>query len=832
MAIKTWGRVARWIAGIVVVLLVLAGMVILGWAWKSQPIQSGTLKVSGLGAPVTIERDASGIPHINAQSPEDAAFAMGWLHAAERGWQLEFNRRVVAGSLSEVLGEATLSADKTLRSLGIRQAAEAQHNNMPADVKASLQAYANGINSYWAGFDGVLTPEFVALGVDPRVQAKQGAYWHPVDSVGWALVMALDLGGNWAKELERMQLAQRLSTEDIWTIMPPYPGEAPATATDFAQMYKRLGVYAPPSTPAAENRHAPAGDAMAQATARWVEALGQTEGLGSNNWVVDGSRTQTGKPLLANDPHLGLGAPAIWYFAHMRSPDRADAQTPRELDVIGATLPGMPFVVLGHTKGVAWGFTNTGPDVQDVYIEQVNSANPNEYRVPSSDAGQARWAPFETRQERIRVKGQEDVLFTVRSTRHGPVISDNGKYTWLDPRYVLALRWSALDADNMTVVAGFRGNRAQTVEELKVAYADYHSPMQNAVMADTKGQIAYQAIGRAPVRRSDHDLQGVAPAPGWEPRFDWLTWIPRESNPRDDGARGWVATANQRIHAPDYPHFLTQDWVAPYRMERIEERLLSTKSHTIDSFKAIQNDVISLEAKRWLPLLKPVQGTHPLAASAKDLLTQWDGAMSKDAAAPLIFNAWLAKFGEQILRDRLGDDLYKRVSSGRQQFRTGLLEIVEKQRWCGDCAGPLGAALDAALSDLSKRYGDQPAKWRWGEAHTAISSHKPFGQVPVLKSLFDVKRASAGDGFTVNVGQYHLSDPKAPFASRHAASMRAIYDLADLDRSVFIYQTGQSGNVFSAAYRDMADDWAEGRYRPLRMTPVRIEHRLTLEPAR
>ncbi len=830
MTIRAWGRAARWVLGSIVAVLVLLGGVVLVWAWKSQPVTSGVLTAPGLAAAVTIERDASDIPHIKAQSPEDAAFALGWLHAAERGWQLEFNRRVVAGRLSEVLGEATLSADKTLRALGIKRAAEAQYQRMPADVQASLQAYANGINSYWSQFDGLLTPEFVALRIDPRSQAKAGQYWQPSDSVGWALVMALDLGGNWAKEVQRLQLAEKLSTADIWAMMPPYPGEAPATSTDFAQMYKRLGVFAPKDATAHSGRVEPRSHALAHATAQWVAALGQTEGLGSNNWAVDGTRSQTGKPLLANDPHLGLSAPAIWYFAHLSSPDRAGAAQPRDLNVIGATLPGMPFVVLGHTDGVAWGFTNTGPDVQDLYLEQVNTERPNQYRVPSDVSGQVAWAEFETRQERIAVKGQEDVLLTVRSTRHGPVISDNGKYDWLNPQYVLALRWSALDADNMTVVAGFRGNRAQTVDELKLAYTDYHSPMQNAVMADTTGRIAYQAIGRAPIRRSDHDLQGVAPAPGWEPRFDWTGWIPRAENPKDDGSTGWVATANQRIHAPDYPYFLTQDWVAPYRMERIQERLLASNSHTIESFQSIQNDVVSLEAKRWLPLLKPIQGKHALAAIAQGILGQWDGSMTQDTAAPLIFNAWIAQFGESLLRSRLGDELYERVSTGRSQYRTGLLDIVEKQSWCGDCAPQLQAALDSALVDLASRYGDDPAQWRWGNAHVAISSHKPFGQVPVLRDLFDVKRPSGGDGFTVNVGQYHLSDGKAPFASRHAASLRAIYDLADLDRSVFIYQTGQSGNVFAAEYRDMANDWSQGRYRSLTMHPKRVTQRLTLQP--
>ncbi|NBW55711.1 MAG: tetratricopeptide repeat protein, partial [Betaproteobacteria bacterium] len=311
---------------------------------------------------------------------------------------------------------------------------------------------------------------------------------------------------------------------------------------------------------------------------RWVEQhaslavpfLGEpglVEGKGSNNWVISGERTTSGKPLLANDPHLGLGTPAIWFYAHLKSPDQ---------NVIGATLPGMPLVVLGHNSHVAWGFTNTGPDVQDLYLEKINPANPLQYQTPDG------WQAFETRQESIRVKGKADVVHTVRSTRHGPVLSD-AQAAHADiidtSKFVLALRWAALDEDNHTLVAGIRGSQALTVNDFLEAFKDYHSPMQNVVLADDQGHIAYKALGKVPVRKPGNDLMGMAPAPGWNAQYDWAGWLPMDQTPEDHGAKGWIATANQRITPAGYPHFLGQDWVAPHRMERITQLIEAKPQH-------------------------------------------------------------------------------------------------------------------------------------------------------------------------------------------------------------------------------------------------------------
>ena len=362
------------------------------------------------------------------------------------------------------------------------------------------------------------------LGVKP-------AAWTGVDSVGWAIMMALDLGGNWGTEFGRLSTAQKLPTKQVWDLFPAYPGDAPISKVDLSKLYADLGVFKAAEIKAAGQKfienQAVGGVNTAYGASKSIalatddaaniigSEIGNIEGKGSNNWVVAGSHTVSGKPLLANDPHLGLSAPAIWYFAGMHVAGVYEA--------VGATLPGLPSVVLGRTAKVAWGFTNTGPDVQDLYLEQINPANPKQYKTPTG------WAEFETRTDTIKVKGQPDVSYNYRSTRHGPVISDAQAVhaAVLDTnKFVIALRWSALDADNTTVLAGINAQKAQSVDELIQAFSGYHSPMQNAVMADVSGKIAYKAIGKVPVRSADNDIKGAAPAPGWDAKYDWTGWLP------------------------------------------------------------------------------------------------------------------------------------------------------------------------------------------------------------------------------------------------------------------------------------------------------------------
>lgn len=822
----------RWLWRTCVALLmavVVAGGVIVTQLRAHWPQIDGQLPLKGLSAGVDIRRDASDVTHIQASSALDAWRALGFVHAQERGWQLEFNRRLMHGELSEMLGPATLDIDKTMRTLGIMQVAARQFERLSPLSKAALQAYSEGIVAAHRSGAAGLSPEFRILGV----KAGNGSdpAWSPQDSVAWALMMALDLGGNWGNEAARFALLQKMSTNELWQWMPPYPGERPASSVDLAQLYQQLQVYAtPPATPQKQAAQTLSSPLLAWSQG-WVNDLGVLEGKGSNNWVVPGSKTVSGKPLLANDPHLALSAPAIWYFAHLQAPESNG--TPA-LDVIGATLPGLPFVVLGRTQGVAWGFTNTGPDVQDLYLEQLQSPQSNTYRTPDG------WAQMALKPEVIHVKGQGDVHWTVRSTRHGPVISDaQPLYDGIlnKDRYAMALRWAALDNDNATIDAGLQANFAQTVPELIQAYAKHHSPMQSVVMADTQGEVAFKAIGQVPLRAAANDVRGVAPVPGWLGVYDWAGWVPYAQTPSQTQARietsGAYATANQRIIDQDYPHYLGSDWTTPERFDRIIQLLQTPDKIDTKTMSDIQHDVLSLGAKAVLPFALQARPTHVLGSQAMKLLADFDGRMTQDSAAAAILNVWAHELTRNLLEPRMGAALFKQLY-GKRNFRSGLLQVLQHESalWCrqAGCERDISLAMDQALTRLQTQLGPDPSRWHWADMHPAISAHKPFDKVPVLGSFFSQSTPAAGDNFTVNVGQYWANDSKMPFANRHAASLRAIYDLANPDASMFIYQTGQSGDAFDPRSHDMASAWAGQGYRPLQMQPPGYRHTLRLRP--
>ncbi len=824
----------KWIGRLVLLLLaavLVAGGFLAVHLLRSLPQLDGSVHLTGLSAPATITRDAADVTHIVGSTALDTWRALGFVHAQERGWQLEFNRRLMRGELSEILGAATLGTDKLMRTLGIIGMAQKQWQGLSPATQAALQAYSEGIQSAWQSGAVRPSPEFKLLGT--VAGGPKGQAWSPEDSLGWALMMALDLGGNWGQEVARLSASQVLNNEQLWQLLPPYPGEKPATTVDLPALYTDLGVFAPKDKTVTRDTPAPHG--LAQWSADWVRDVGILEGKGSNNWVVPGSRTVSGKPLLANDPHLALSSPAIWYFARLKSPagELPGGHRHPALDVIGATLPGLPFVVLGRTSGVAWGFTNTGPDVQDLYLEQLDASRPGQYRTPTG------WAAFEERAETIRVKGQGDVVLTVRNTRHGPVISDvQPVFRQLidGQRYAVSLRWSALSEDNKTVEAGMLTNWAQTVPELQKAFTDNHAPMQSVVMADTQGEVAFHAVGKLPLRSPQNDIRGVAPAPGWLAQYDWTGWLPAAQNPAVNRqaieAKGWHATANQNILPAGYAHFVGGDWTTPERFERIEQLLAASPRHSRESLQAIQNDVTSLGAKALLPAVLSAQPDHPLGDQALQILRTFDGQMHTDSAAALVFNVWADELTRGLLVPHLGAERFQGLY-GKRHFRAAVEGILKRSDafWCGGagCSAQVSAALDRALTRLTAQQGTDMRAWRWGAWHPAISSHKPLGKVPYVSAAFDVRTESAGDLFTVNVGQYWANDPQEPFANRHAASLRAVYDLAEPEQSVFIYQTGQSGHAFDPRSRDMAHAWASGRYRPLQQTSKPV-HRMVLTP--
>ena len=498
------------------------------------------------------------------------------------------------------------------------------------------------------------------------------------------------------------------------------------------------------------------------------------------------------------------------------------------LNAIGATLPGIPGVVLGHNDRIAWGFTNTAPDVQDLYIERIDPANPRQYQTPDG------WAQFRERTETIRVKGAPDVLLPVRETRHGPVITGALPLLAKTPldakKYVIAFAWTALRADDLTIQSGMRLMVAQNWEQFVASVKDFGAPQQSMGYADIDGNIGMIAPARVPLRKPENDLKGLAPAPGWDARYDWDGFIPFEQLPRQyNPAVQRVITANHKIVADDYPFFLTSEWSLPLRANRIAQLLDAKPKHDMASFAAMQKDHVSLAAQELLPVLRTTVTTSARGKQALQMLAGWNGAMAADRPEPLIFNAWTREISRQIFADELGPELmadYWDQRNVHQSMVNVLKNVNGQSRWCADVSKPAGTipqscatllanSLELALLDMEKRYGADMAQWRWGEAHAARSEHRPFGKVDMLASLFDIRIPTPGDTYTVNVGRYNLRDEKSPFTNRHAASLRALYDLSNLENSRFIHSTGQSGNIFSPLYRNYSQRWAAVEYLPM-----------------
>ncbi len=778
--------------------LVAAAVVGGGYAYLrgSLPKTEGSVQLAGLKAEVTVLRDAWGIPHIYAASVDDAMFALGFVHAQDRLWQMEMNRRIGAGRLAEVLGPKALDTDKFLRTLGVQRAAQASLDKLDAETRGALDAYAAGVNAFLAT-DPVLPPEFWLVRVTPQP-------WMPVDSVAWTKMMAWDLGGNWKNELLRMRLAKTLPLARIQEFIPPYPGEAPPKIQDLKELYRALRVDTVQL--AQEGEHIAAG--LSEYT---------VEAAGSNNWVVSGERTESGKPLLANDPHLGLTAPPVWYFAHLSAPG---------LDAIGATLPGVPAIVLGRNQRIAWGFTNTGPDVQDLYIEKLEDGG--KYLTPDGSK------TFETLRETIRVRGAEDVRLAVRTTRHGPVISDilRSASAATPHGHVLSFAWTALAHDDRSMQSALKLARAGNWREFLSAAEDFHAPQQNMVYADVDGNIGFVAAGRVPVRKPENDLKGLAPAPGWMAKYDWDGYLPFGALPRLFNPReGRVVTANHKIVPPDYAHYITAEWQPPYRARRIEEMLDAVPKHSVPSFARMQADAKSLAVRELLPHLKATRPRSEDARRALALVAAWDGTMTKNRSEPLIVVAWWRELTRALYADELGD-AFRQYWRPRAVFVSNVLADRDGQsRWCDDvntparetCADLLARSLDAALADLRKRYGTDMRQWRWGAAHVARHEHRPLGRQKWLAPYFDIDVPSAGDAYTVNVGRNNFYDEATPFASRHAASLRGIYDLDDLEKSLFIHSGGQSGNPLSPDYAAFSAAWAKGEYIPMRTNRAAIE---------
>ena len=786
-----------------IILLVILALVILiplgGYFWlrTSLPLTSGMVRVDGLDGRVEIVRDRWGVPHIYASTDHDAMFGLGYAHAQDRLWQMEMNRRIGAGRLSEVLGEATLSIDKFQRTLGYYRAVATDYAALSERSRTTLDAYAAGVNA-WLAEGHTLPPEFLLLGFEPGP-------WHPYDSLVWEKMMSWDLGGDYDLELLRQQLVQAVGPERTAQLLPPYPADGVdiLASSDLA--------IAPDSAAAifAIDR------ALEQHFAR-----GGRES-GSNNWVVGGERTASGLPLLADDPHLGTSIPAIWYLAEIQG-DTVHA--------IGATFPALPAIVIGHNEEIAWGVTNVGPDVQDLYVERINPANPNQYEVDGA------WEDMTVVEELIYVDGEEEpIRWAARSTRHGPLISDVS-----DTGAPLALRWAALDPGDTTMDAFLGLNYAADWEDFLAAQRLFVTPSQNFVYADRGGNIGYIAPGRIPIRAEGHN--GMTPVPGWASEYEWQGYIPFEELPMTyNPAAGYVATANNRVIGDDYPHLLSNDWAPPFRAERIVEMIeeLSGRAPlTVDDMAAIQGDRTSTQTRTLLPFLTSLTGQDERQQQAIDLLTNWNGELGLESTAAAVYSAWLMHLERAMFEDDLRARLYAEMSDrANPLFMQNVLDDPALAAvWCDnvlstpaeECADTALTALDQALDDLTERLGANMNDWRWERLHITQYPHNPFSQVSYLKGIFHRTIANGGDRYTVNVAPVRLSEP---YVQTHAPGYRHIIDLADLNNSRFIITTGQSGNVLSSHYDDLIRPHRDVEYVPMTFGRENVQGDvLTLEP--
>ena len=757
-------------------------------SWFALPSYDGGEEVLGLDATVEIVRDAHAIPHIYASSPRDAAFAMGYVHAQDRLWQLEMQRRIGQARLAEVVGEPAIEPDKFLRTLGIYGVAERNFEVLAPDAQAIYEAYAQGVNAYLETRSGLLPPEFILLGHEPEP-------WRPADSLVWLKMMAWDLGDNFKDEMLRARLADtldRAQLQDLWAQHPDDPAPGPhgrALAFDDA------GIDF---------------DALAAAL-----RLPRASGLGSNAWVLSGEHTESGKPLLANDPHLRLEVPSVWYLAHIETP---------EFEVVGSTLPGLPFPLLGQTRNLAWGFTNTGSDVQDLFIERIDPDDPARYLAPEGSL------PFEVRSETIEVSGGDPIELQVRETRHGPVVSDllEESEEFLEAGHVLAFSWTALADDDKSGQALVRATGARDWQEFVAALSDLAVPQQTIVFADSDGNIGYVAPGRVPIRASG---QGHLPAPGWTGDHDWVDRVPFDALPGDyNPASGRIVNANNRMVSHDYPYYLTDDWTAPYRAQRIEALLDASPKHDVASFSAIQQDLVSLAAVRLLPvLLALAEPANDTGRAALAMLGAWDGTMGRGSTEALIYMAWLRELMHVLFADELGD-----VFEDYWKIRTEVIHRALSQRpgWCDNvttastqetCGEAVSRALKISLEFLAVTYGHDMEDWRWGEAHAVHMQSRVLGKVPAIGSWFEIDMPSGGEKETVKAGGFDVADEERPFAQNHGAGYRAVYDLANPERSVFIQSTGQSGNPLSSHYEDYAEAWRDGRYLPMLTDRAQVE---------
>jgi penicillin amidase len=871
-------RVAVWTVAVVVVLALAATGFVVWSVRRAFPDVDGRLALPGLTAPVTVYRDAHGIPQLYAESAHDLFLAQGYVHAQDRFWEMDFRRHVTAGRTAELFGPDLVPTDAFLRTSGWRRVAEQEWDILAPDTRTYLQAYADGVNAWiqangGPNGNGVKSLEYTVLGLTTSGYTVES--WTPIDSLAWLKAMAWDLRGNMEQEIDRAGLlAAGLTREQIEQLYPTYPYDRHAPIVSGGDIVNgafdasapgaaEAGSDVVSALPASVWRDAaPALSAAAAAIRRVPTLLGDNASgdIGSNSWVIGGALTATGKPLLANDPHLSPSMPGIWYQMglHCTCP----------YNVEGFTFSGVPGVVIGHNARVAWGFTNLNPDVSDLYVEKVDG---------DKVLDGTNWVPLTTRTETIKVAGGDPVTITVRSSKHGPLLSDRSSEmagiaaappvdpsgnprSRLAPKptpsldadapgvpsavsslgYAVALRWTALDPGH-TADALFVLNTASNWQDFRRAASMFEVPAQNLVYADVDGNIGYQSPGKVPVRGKG---DGRWPAPGWDPAYDWRGYLPFAALPTVyNPPAGYIVTANQAVVGLQYHAFLTTDWDYGYRSQRIMDLIRDrTKTGKIsaEDIRQIQFDNLNGFAPVVVDALKSVRGLPPAA----QMLSTWDFQQPADSSAAALYNVFwrhlMMRTFDELPADHKpnGDDRWWEVMRS-------LLADPHSDWWDDRSTSTvegrddiLVEAMDDAVGELTSKLGSDPAKWHWGDLHQLGLINQTFGTsgIAPVEWLFNRGPAAVSGGSSiVNATGWDANGPADdPYTVTAVPSMRMIVDLSNLDASRWVQLTGNSGHAFAANYDDQFDLWRTGQNLPMHWERASVQsdatHTLTLSP--
>jgi penicillin G amidase len=792
---------------------------------RSFPQLNGEIKIGGLNSTVRILRDRFGIPQIYASTPHDLFFAQGFVHAQDRFWQMDVWRHTGAGRLSEMFGKSQIDTDKFLRTLGWERIVRDELNRTDQTSIDILRSYSEGVNAYLKNRGGSqISVEYALLSMINRNYNIQK--WEPAHSATFAKVMSWDLCENMFSEINRSLLLKTLTMDQINELYPAYPETGP-----FVVPYSPQSNF-PTELPVAILRDPKIQESLTTLNSS-LEDLPHPfavrgEAIGSNNWVIAGSKTNTGKPFLANDPHLGVQMPSIWYETGLH----CEPVTERcPFDVSGFSFAGVPGIILGHNSRIAWAMTNVGADVMDLYIEKVNPENRNQYFYQNA------WQEMKVIQDRIHVGGSADVTFSIRSTRHGPVISDSFKSLSdfknktgqeLPQQYAIALRWTALESSD-TFPAIWKINIAKNWDEFRAAAADFDVPSQNLLYADIDGNIGYQTPGMIPIRAKG---DGRLPVPGWTDEYEWTGYIPFAELPSiKNPDQGFIASANNEVISSEYPHLLTTDWEAPFRAARITQMITENKNQIDKKFVGtMQSDSKNAKAEIILPYVLNLKFKETDLQQSLNVLRNWNQQNTMDSAGAALFEM----FWKNLLIETFHDDLPEQFWPGGSE-RWGLviqnMIAVEHNHWWDNIKTSvaetrdeiLQTAFKSAVQELEKLQGTDSGKWRWGTLHTVTFRNETLGQsgIAIVEKLLNRGPfGSGGGGGMINAASFN---PQKSFEVTSLPSMRMIVDFSALDQSIAVNTTGQSGHAYHANYIDMADLWRKVQYHPWQFSKEAVE---------